>query len=391
MLWTIEAAHYPADLFNISEISEVLYEFDGPRIFTTSHAGLLYFWYECGEDVDSRIWRYLVTPTDKVFIAKLKTGSRTVYDALSLSWLWAVDVDDSDSIAAAWVLPDLDAVPANAKPEKDVFLWPHLQPLLTYRLIGEGLSEGNVPASIVARAMEQPISALKRLLEISSYTVAPGRPHESFRREYDLSARHFAYNSFEVSFGLTIDPDNSQDQQALSIYQASAKSLSTALSWLNSEARENIPDTGLLTVLKDLSPPAHGQVERVELRGQLIVQDTPVVLTRENRLFVSKAIRQQLSLERQFKNVIGRIGEFDKDNFSLILRDTDTSDAELNCSFSEELYDDLFEAFTSDSRINIVVHQTQAGRQVEIKAVQLVLNEMLPKFGEPVQTLSGQK
>ena len=52
-MWTIVAPKARSDQFESPTLHEVLYEFEGPRIFTTLDSGLLQFWYQCGEDEDS--------------------------------------------------------------------------------------------------------------------------------------------------------------------------------------------------------------------------------------------------------------------------------------------------------------------------------------------------
>lgn len=372
MLWNIETPKKSIEYFKISEVNEVLYDFNGPKIFTTKFDELLSLWYECGDDYETRTRRYLVTPADNALIEKLKNGSRTMHEALSQPWLWAVDIDDNDEALNAWTIPHLENIPIHAKPDKNTFLWPHLEPLLSYRLIGQGISEGNVLASVVARAMEQPAAALKRLFETVNKTVSQGRPVESFRKIYDLPTQRFAFNSFEVSFAVPQEQDLLQDEKDISIYSDSSRHLLKAISWLNCQSEEELPDVGILEALKDLTPPAHGQIEKAELRGRIIDGRDVVTLTRSHRQLLSAAIKKQRQPQKHIQKIEGRVGEFDKDNLTVIIRNRKDGEPEINCNFNEDLYDDLYDAFDTDARINIFIRQTTTGRRADVVDVEIL-------------------
>ena len=119
MLWQIKTPNCSVEHFSQRSILEVLYEFDGPKIFTTSIGALQYLWYECAEDTATHVVRYLVVPTDEQTVAYLKDGTRTVYDALRQPWVWAVDIGAKDEVRDGWIV-QLDEVPDSAKPERSV-------------------------------------------------------------------------------------------------------------------------------------------------------------------------------------------------------------------------------------------------------------------------------
>ena len=363
MLWKI---NYPCSTERFLErnLVEVLYEFEGSKIFLAESNSLLYLWYEAVQDGDSDLRRFLVVPTDSRLVSKLKEGAKTVHDALNQPWLWTVDLDLQDRVVAAGVMP-LEKVPIGSKPEKDATLWPHLEPLLFYRLIGEGLSEGHIPASVAARALGRPVAALKRLLESIGNSPGQGRPEEALRRAYDLPAQRFAFNSFEVSFGVP-SMQLSLDWGSDSEYRQAAVQLKSAIAWLhsNDEGIAPTPSVQLLEVLKELAPPAHGQVVRAEIGGQLVGNGVRVMLSRDDRSAVTKAIARYQIQGPELARIEGRIGEFDKDNLTFILRDRSNIEPEVRCSFVEEQYDDLDEAFHSDRRVVHIGRKTRNAFEV---------------------------
>jgi hypothetical protein len=369
-MWTINAPKARTDPFESPTLHEVLYEFERPRIFTTLDAGLLHFWYQCGEDEDSERVRYLVVPASHNTITKLKEGTRTVHDVLAQPWIWAVETDFSRQLVDCWVLGGLDEVPTHAKPKPHVMLWPHLKPLLSYRLIGPTLTEGHVPASVIARATERPAAALKRLFEYTQQNgAASGRPDNAFRRTYDLPARRIAFNSFEVSFGAPDDVEDLLSPQAHeALYRPGAEQLDMALRWMRSDHRAPLP-LPLLEVLLELAPPAHGAVTSAEITGQLVGRLERMVLTRDDRSAVAAAIGHRRETLRQLVREEGRIGSFDRDNLTLVLRDRQQTGEDLRCEFDDEHFDPLWEAFGTEARVVIFGMMNASGRYLKVIAL----------------------
>jgi hypothetical protein len=154
-MWSLNSPQCTPQRFGIFQPDEVLYEFDVPMIFTFKGEDGLFLAYLSVEDDDTQTSRYLTVPANKKLIDELKTGSKTVFEALNQPWLWVVDVSYEGVINAAWQVDDIAQIPDAAKPAKDAMLWPELMPFFSYRLIGNGLEKGRVPASVVARAIEK--------------------------------------------------------------------------------------------------------------------------------------------------------------------------------------------------------------------------------------------
>ena len=185
--------------------SEVLYEFDGPRIFVTqAQIGELLCFLT---DDDGRTLRFIAAPTNSSILDMLKSGSLTVREALDQPWVWFVDLGYSGQPVAAWQ-GTLSEAPSDALPKKGVMLWPHLEPVFALRAIGDGLKEGSVPMSVIRQVIDGASTALKKVANsVFEDARRQGRKANTIRQFYDLPAIGFAYNSFEVAFRL---PDAKQ-------------------------------------------------------------------------------------------------------------------------------------------------------------------------------------
>lgn len=99
---------------------EVLYDFDGPRIFTCRTPNqelLLAFLY----DLHDSNHLYMVVPTNRTRIESLKSGKLSLREALEQPWIWQVEVRDGNILLATKV--ELETLPEDVLPNPGVLLW----------------------------------------------------------------------------------------------------------------------------------------------------------------------------------------------------------------------------------------------------------------------------
>jgi hypothetical protein len=337
--------------------SEVLYEFDGPRIFVTqAQIGELLCFLT---DDDGRTLRFIAAPTNSSILDMLKSGSLTVREALDQPWVWFVDLGYSGQPVAAWQ-GTLSEAPSDALPKKGVMLWPHLEPVFALRAIGDGLKEGSVPMSVIRQVIDGASTALKKVANsVFEDARRQGRKANTIRQFYDLPAIGFAYNSFEVAFRL---PDAKQGpltgsttDETLAAFSEMGMKLESALNWaIDAKADEATPlAIELLEALEKLVPPKSGIVKSVEVRGRIF--SDPLIrfpLTRDSSTCVRKALGAARASQEKITTVSGLVREFDKDDFSFTLRETSDGKEHI-CRFQPEYYDELVEVFNTDERVTI--------------------------------------
>ncbi|WP_022652458.1 hypothetical protein [Aquaspirillum serpens] len=376
MDWQINAPEFGIEPFVGVQLNEILYEFDGPRIFTaTSLFGtLLYFLAE----EDDGISRFIVVPTNAQIVERLKSGILSVWDALNQPWIWVVDISFNGIPQKSWRCTLAD-VPADVLPKSGVMLWSHLEPVFALRAIGEGLSEGNVPASVIRQVIDGATTALKK---IASRVFEKGRPQgrkaNFIRQFYDLPAQGFAYNSFEVAFKLPDLkqlklPDGGSADDLSEAFEEIGNQLQQAIEWalkttLDSADTSEI-DLELLEALEKLVPRQTGIVESVELRGRIFKNaHKRYPLTRESSKRVSNALRNARSTQERICQISGLIPEVDKDNFTFTLRGTDDG-SEHFCSFPPELIDEVLLAFNTDKRVTVSGRETLGNGNIEVSII----------------------
>jgi hypothetical protein len=376
MNWQINAPEFDIRTFGETEPDEVLYEFDGPKIFTVvSPVGtLLYFLAE----EDSGISRFVVAPTNTQIIERLKNGISSVRDALNQPWVWVLETTFDGTHQKSWRCTLAD-IPDETLPKPGVMLWSHLEPVFALRAIGEGLSEGNVPASVISQVIDGATTGLKK---IASHMFEKGRPQgrkaNFIRQFYDLPAQGFAYNSFEVAFRLPDSkqlklPDGSSVDDLSEEFEELGNQLQKAIQWAlkanpdSADASEI--DLKMLEALEKLVPRQTGIVESVEVRGRIFKNaQKRYQLTRESAKCVSNALRSARSTQERICQISGLIPEIDKDNFTFTLRGTEDG-REHFCSFPSELIDEVLLAFNTDKRVTVSGRETLGNGNIDVSIV----------------------
>jgi hypothetical protein len=108
------------------ELVRVLYEYDGPRIFTCKDtAGKLLLAYLCSEDRTSQ--RFLLVPFDSGMEQQLTSGQISLRDALTRPAARIVDVGNDGRPVAIWRV-EVEKLPGGVLPQPGVMLWANLQP-----------------------------------------------------------------------------------------------------------------------------------------------------------------------------------------------------------------------------------------------------------------------
>ena len=127
-MWSIPGRSVPTGRFQPFEPAEVLYEFDGPRIFTLwdfeGELNLAYW-----SDEDESVCRYVVVPTTAKILEALRHGDMSVFDALNQARCWLCDVVHPGEIAACQRV-EFEAIPRDSLPAIGTLLLPTLEPQL---------------------------------------------------------------------------------------------------------------------------------------------------------------------------------------------------------------------------------------------------------------------
>jgi len=328
-------------------VDEVLYEAEEPIIFTIDIGGSQRL---LAHLADHGAHRWLIlAPCNAKTLQGLRDGSLPVRDALTASWTWLAQMGPGAQPACVWEIDAAD-VPEEHWPAPGVPLLPEHEPLLTVRAIGPNIVPGDIPASVVAFVANGTRQAVKVLLDfLSDRSAEAGRPPEASRVIYDLPISRFAFGSFELSFAT---PRRLFAHEELGRV---AELLQRGLDWAATETSEPFQAStddereAVLWAVLELTPPGAGPIQEMSLAGQWMTGGAKILGQRAR-----KRVRDELrSLKtEQVVRKEGRVGEFDVDRQSFILRDTGESD--LRCSFREEDYDDVVAAVMSQGHVAVV-------------------------------------
>lgn len=392
MKWEVSGKPYPVEFFGSFEPVEVLYDFDGPRIFTIAnqHDDPLLV-YQCDEDDTAS--RFIVVPCDARLLDAVQAGQCSVRDALTQPWAWVVDQPHGKAPQSAWRV-DLESIPQGVLPGGSVMLLPSMDPLLSVRMVGTGLGPGETPASVIRRVAEGASNALKTLVEfVLEVRSAGGRPGERLRRLYDLRVQRVAFASFEIAFKAppaprqasffeeeekTLEDVGMLLQRALQWAEAvdapptsSEEVLAASTVAILGESPEGSPKEvlAMLEALERLTPPQHGLVMEVHVGGRLVgSRRAPRVLTRVSSIWVRNALDQRRRDRGMLVTLTGLVREFDKDKLTFTLREIE-GQPDQRCAITEALFDETMAAFSTDEPVTVAGREAKARGLIDVVAM----------------------
>lgn len=355
------ATMLPLEMLGSAEPDEVLYEAEEPIVFTLRtavHQRVLAYL----ADASSTARWLLMAPCSDELLSDLKAGRVPVREALVASWLWLGRLDDHDQWKAAWAV-NADDLPPEHLPAPGVMLLPEHEPVLSTRAVGATIGRTSTPASVVAYVADATRKALKGLLELELNLLGQGRPSDDLRSLYDLPVQRMQYSSFEIAFSSPTpfleDPSLAKCVQLLRRgLQWAASDDDTPLVASSDEEREAV-----LRAIRQLTPPTTGAIEGIDIGGQWM-QHQPVALGRAARRRVQAELRR--SNTERVARAEGRIRNFDKDDFTFVLRDT-RDGVDVRGTFDESLYDDAIDFYTNDDRV--LIAGVERGGRLYVAAV----------------------
>lgn len=370
---------------------EVLYDFEGPCIFTAHTAAETRVLAYLSEPLeDEGLLRFVVSTVSEATVSALKDGMVSVREALERGSLWLVDLGQDQVPRRAFAVR-AEQLPEDALPAPSTMLWSHLEPALVIRLRGPELTPGRMPAAALAQAAEIGGTALKPVFEWAARALrqdTSGRPPEWLRSLYGLPAQRLAYGSLEVAFRsadpgeraqevLPLEPDALTPEQ---IQERGWEAIREGLVWAVSDGA--VPEAdgdedkwlAILEAMKRLAPGLTGPVTSIEVSGRVVGRVAePFALSRAS----SRRIRGALTAikkrhEVQLRVFVGRVRDLDLDRLTMIVRDEGAADIQMVLD-GEQLLETAREAHYHELPVTV------AARSVDKKTWTVVDLELTPE------------
>ncbi len=362
----------PVDIAAVGSFvpAEVLYEFEGPCIFTTrTPQNTLVLAYLVEELDDEDLLRFIVATTSESTVAAMKDGAIAVREALERGSLWLVDLDLTykPHRAAACRAEDL---PDDALPGPSTMLWPALEPALVVRLDGPEIYRNNIPPAVLAQAAEISSTALKPTFEWAARSVrgsTSGRPPDWLRHLYGLPAQRIAYGSLELAFRVleitdtSLLLDASEAPSAREIQENGWNAVREGLEWSVSEhpTPPGDPDKwrAILEAMKRLAPATKGPIHSVLVSGRHVgAHRQQFQLTQASTKRIRSALMELRRLQHsQLKVFTGRVRDLDLDKLTFILRDVHVGPPEVQLVLADgQLLEDAREAHYQEVEVSVV-------------------------------------
>jgi hypothetical protein len=378
MNWTVDGLNCNPEIFNGFEIEKVLVEYDGPRLFTAGTPLCTALFMLVDENETSM--RFVVAPTDARILSQLEQGLLTVRGALDQPLVWVVQTNHDYRPENVW-RTSLDALPEHVLPPHGMMLWPHLQPAFSLRAIGEGLTIGGVPSSVVRQVVEGASTALRKAaFHIFHEPSKQGRIKNTIKRLYDLPVQYVAYNSFEIAFRLPQQDASSiaSDEERSDMNQIGAVLANAMNKFIGVTSEDNTLETmdiELLEAVAKLAPQLSGGVTEFEVGGSLLGNNMrPFRLNRDVSKKVKSVLQKVRAKEEKISTYQGLVAEMDRDNFTFTLRQTSDGKDHV-CSFLPEFFDDVLNAFVDSCRVAISGRETLKNGNIDVSIFSRVADD----------------
>jgi hypothetical protein len=322
--WTPQAAVYDRFSFDRITPDRILFDYDGPRIFTVEADEGEYLFYlssEAGELI-----RYVVAPTNKQTVEDLVVGAKTVVDALDQSIAWILDAKWDGQIVTVW-RTTLARVPAGSLPKPGTMLHPDLQPALSLRYTGPSFEPGHMKANVLEAAIRRAISGIRRL----------GEPNPIVQR--------LQVGSLELAFAAA-EPKDGRNAlfRAGSELATETSTLENSLDLLDGGAADigEIPSRHL-EALAQLAMPERSGLNRVEIGGTLFKSPRTFFIDEAKSRKIREALEERQHREAEFEALLpsmrpevlqGQLRKFDKDGLIFFLKVYRVKKL-VKCKFSE--------------------------------------------------------
>jgi hypothetical protein len=402
-MWSVPTRKSQWPKLTTLEPAHILDEYDGPRLFTVRSAeGDLLLAYACGDGAN--VERFLLVPTDDALVSAIESNKLSLQDALTgRGWAWLVDRERDGTITQLGAVENISGLPQTALPRPGVRLYRGPDVLLRVKMSGDRLTPEHVPASVVKRAVDGTMGAVRTLVN----HALRGQPKAFLRRYYDLPAVEFAFKSFEIAFGRPDPPDPVRDEKGTidRVCKLLSKGLEWAIAEMETEPEKTSEWSAIAEALEKLAPPLRGDIKTVEVSGRLASQSQKVIC-------LTRAASERIGNARKFlvptitaastdsavggtgvptitaastdsavggtRTYTGLVRGFDKDELTFILRDLEGKTIRA-ISFSRNQYDDALVAFNSESPVT-VVFETPASAIAELVSITSIAP---PEGGDP--------
>lgn len=330
-------------------VERVLYEAEQPIIYlsrTKQQQLLLAFLASETQEADF----ILLAPTSQDSLKMLESGTLGVREALTAGWLWLAKHKHGQSSGEVWSVTESD-IPNEYLPVRGTPLLPEHRIVFSARAIGEKVSLGKMPSSVVSFIANAAKLSLKAVLDNVLSANTEGRPTDDQRARYDLPVQRLRFASFEIGLA-----EPSQDLFSDDSLRRAIKNLKLGLAWAQeAESQSDSPGESvgereaILQATLALTPPSSGVITNVEISGSWL-KDEVYHLNRNSRVKIRHSLRSLQSERIVF--YAGRIGEIDDDNLSFTLREAEDN-IDHRCFFSEDLLDDMRTHYYEANKVQI--------------------------------------
>jgi hypothetical protein len=320
------------------EPDEILYDFDGPVLFTSKSRFFPILCYKTDED--SSLTQYIIVPTNKDIVARLKEGRIALRSAITQAWGWIAEAENQFQIRRTWSI-GTDSLPDAVLPEPGYGIYPAhgivneraayaANPFLSIRFSGADVVAGQLPFGVFKTLVDEVATTLWAIFAPAVHAAGKKLSEQTVRRAVRIPTYEPAFASLLISIEQpTVDlsvfrgdkPEINEVEAAKNIARAYEEFFDSAKIMANAAARgemtvslvgDNIEATEALV---PLIPTRRSFFDRVEIRSRNRKDDIVINVATADQ--IRDAYTNSLAGKR---TIIGEVVEINSPSGSFIVR-----------------------------------------------------------------------
>jgi hypothetical protein len=227
--WVPNSPHDQIPFIGVIEPDEILYDFDGPMLFTSKSQFFPILCYKIDEEGSHA--QYLVVPTSKAIVSKLREGQLALRSAMSQAWGWIAEAEDRFQVRRTWSV-SIDSLPAVLLPEPGYGIYPAhgiiserpsyaTNPFLSIRFSGADVVGGQLPFGVFKTLVDEVATTLWAIFAPAVHAAGKKLSEQTIRKAVKIPTYEPAFASLLIAIEQpTLDLSSFRDKPDIDVGQA---------------------------------------------------------------------------------------------------------------------------------------------------------------------------
>jgi hypothetical protein len=328
--------HGPADKsawIKLIQVSEVLYEFDGPQVFTMQAGEVPILFYKI--DQIEKFSMYVAAPTNTAIVADLLAGKISLRSALVQTCNWVVIADGTGAVADTWAVNG-QLLPSQILPEPGYGLYySHgivqeevalpAQSFMSFHFSGGRNSAGKLSLGVLKQHVERAYNCVWTIISESALESDNNLTENMLRRTLEIPTASPTFASLHLSLdkpkldlseyketqvgskAVDVKKVEAAVEAAFKSFLSSAREIAIAIDQNRFSSSVAGSNAEALEAINSLVPNRNSFFESMEIRGNIKSPALYLKVDRQSGDTIREVYNEYLASKKTFKGKIVEI------------------------------------------------------------------------------------